>query len=153
MKISISTFSNIRHFEPYMIPISTAVWDPKWFHDKTQPDGIYKDKRGIYNGLRYESLVPGLTCSHLCRGLPCAQEPSSCLFLQKYGAQLAMVNFDLMYQELEQLAYAIQAHEQFAHEPEIVLLVYETPDNPCSERQELIKWFSTHGQELKEVEF
>lgn len=153
MKIRISTFSNIRHFEPYMIPISTAVWDPKWFHDKTQPGGIYKDKRGVYNGLRYESLAPGLTCSHLCHGSPCTQEPGSCLFLQKYGAQLATVNFDLMCQELAQLAQAIQAHEQFAHEPEIVLLVYETVDNLCSERQELIKWFLAHGQELKEVEF
>ena len=29
-----------------MIPISTAIWDPKWFHDFTyDQDYIFKDKR------------------------------------------------------------------------------------------------------------
>lgn len=36
------------------------------------------------------------------------------------------------------------------YEPEIILIVYETPDNPCSERRVLIDWFASNGYELEE---
>ena len=32
MKIMTSYFYAIRFFKPNMIPISTAKWDPKWYH-------------------------------------------------------------------------------------------------------------------------
>lgn len=32
MKILISYFYQIRFFKPNMIPLSTAAFDPKWFH-------------------------------------------------------------------------------------------------------------------------
>ena len=31
MKIYISYFYAVRFFKPYQIPMSTAVWDPKWW--------------------------------------------------------------------------------------------------------------------------
>ena len=37
-------------------------------------------------------------------------------------------------------------------EPEIVLIVYETPNNPCSERLPIIEWFSENEFEIKEWE-
>ena len=35
-------------------------------------------------------------------------------------------------------------------EPEIVLLVHEAPNNPCSERWPLFEWFKKHGIDAKE---
>lgn len=152
MKIMISTFHNIRNFTQNMIPISTAVWDPKWFHDFKGPDHVFKDKRGIYNGLRYLSLSPGITCEGLCRGPEdCGNTPDSCPFLTAYKKQLDNLNFDTMVDELTSMALLIENHEQFEGEPIIVLLVYEKPDNPCSERSALRAWFKEHGYELEEV--
>ena len=33
MKIRISYFYQVRNFKPNMIPMSTAISDPAWFHD------------------------------------------------------------------------------------------------------------------------
>ena len=62
MKLALSYFYQIRNFKHYMIPVSTAVWDPQWFHiDKTTK--IFKDNRsylfcqlidGDSKGARYE---------------------------------------------------------------------------------------------------
>ena len=35
MNILISYFQQIRYFKPYMIPVSTAMWDPKWLETNT----------------------------------------------------------------------------------------------------------------------
>ena len=56
-----------------------------------------------------------------------------------------------MVEELEAMGSAIQKHEGFEEDPIIVLLVYEKPDNPCSERWPLKDWFAAHGLELEEV--
>jgi len=44
----------------------------------------------------------------------------------------------------------IKDKEGFEHDPEIILIVHEVTDNPCSERTELVKWFKEHGVELEE---
>lgn len=146
IRIAITTFYNVRHLKPHTIPVSTALWDPKWFHDKTQPGGVYKDKRGIINGLRYESFAPGTQCHNLCHGQPCAQSPSSCMFLGQYAAQLARLDFWRTITELCQMARAVDAQAC-----EVALLVYEKPDNPCSERVALREWFAAHGFTLEEA--
>jgi len=152
MQIMISTFHNIRHFKPYMIPISTAVWDPKWYHDFKGPEHVFKDKNGIYNGLRYLSLAPGITCEGLCRGPEdCGNEPGTCMFLHNYAKQLENIDFTRMINELMLIGLQIKKHEGFEEDPIIVLLVYEKPDNPCSERHPLKKWFTAHGYNLEEV--
>ena len=50
-----------------MIPVSTAAWDPAWFHINGEKDSVYKDKNGIYNGLRFNELAPGKSCNNLCK--------------------------------------------------------------------------------------
>ena len=40
---------------------------------------------------------------------------------------------------------------QYTGEPTIVLLVYESPNNPCSERKPLIDFFNTHGIQIEEL--
>ena len=56
MKLAISYFYKIRFFQPWMIPISTAAWDPKYYHDNKGKDYLFVDKRGVINGYRYEAL-------------------------------------------------------------------------------------------------
>lgn len=150
MKFMISYFANMRNFTSNMIPISTAVWDPKWFHKPDEP--IFKDRHNLYNGIKYESLVPGLQCSCLCYGPETCSytEQSTCPFLTKYKEQLDNLDFELVIKELTDIGNAIATHENFDN-PIIVLMVYETPTNPCSERHVLRKWFAEHGYELKEV--
>ena len=69
MAIYISYFYNVRFLKPDQVPVSTAVWDPKWFHDFKGQSHKFFDKRGVLNGLRAESLHPDHTCDSLCRGL------------------------------------------------------------------------------------
>ena len=135
-----------------MIPISTARWDPKWWHDFTGDyNYIFKDKRGIYNGLRAEILH--LPDEYSCNcGKSCIEEPSNCSFLTDYYNYLNTLDFNYVIQNLERIANKIQNIEQFQEEPIIVLIVYETPSNPCSERVILKRWFKEHNYELKEFE-
>lgn len=144
MKISISYFYQIRFFKPNMIPVGTAIWPPKWF---TKNGQIYKDKNGVYNGITCADLQPGKSCEGLC---PCEDKPAQCAFLTTYRKQLDEIDFSAFWKWCESLCKYVQEKEKFAEEPEIVLIVFETPTNPCSERQPLIKWFADNGYELKE---
>jgi hypothetical protein len=76
--------------------------------------------------------------------------PQNCNFLQDYRTHLDELDFDYIISELNRIANKIQEIEQFETEPVIVLIVYETPQNPCSERKPLQDWFMAHGIELRE---
>jgi len=74
-----------------MIPFSTAVWDPAWYHDfKRDHNYTYIDKNGVLNGLRIPFLKPGQKCKGLCSGPELCQTlfghpiPDECLFLKEY---------------------------------------------------------------------
>ena len=43
--------------------------------------------------------------------------------------------------------------ENLKEEPIAVLIVYEAPNNPCSERGALIGYFQRHGVDCKELEY
>lgn len=130
-----------------MIPFSTAVWDPQWFHDYKSNDYCFFDKNGVCNGLRLEFLKPQNT---ECHGKPCEYEPANCAFLKKYLEQLNTIDFNIFRNYCESIAYDIQKIQGFTEEPIIVLLVYETSSNPCSERVMLKKWFNLNNSELVE---
>ena len=53
----------------------------------------------------------------------------------------------------EDLAIRYKKHEYIDDEITIVLIVYETPKNPCSERGALIDYFNSHGVECKELDY
>lgn len=148
MKFLISYFYQVRFMKPYMIPVSTALWDPAWFNHNGK---IYKDKNGVYNGIRCDQFLPP-ELSEGC-GCPCDQHKhrtSDCAFLIDYRKQLDKINFQDFLHWCEALGDYVQKKEQFKEDPVIVLLVYEAPDNPCSERGPLIEWFAANGLELKQ---
>lgn len=152
MKIYTSYFYQLRFFTPNIIPLSTAIWDPKWFHQGKGQDFVYKDKNGVYNGLRAPPFAPGPLCSDDCRGLDncVTKDPYSCNFMKSYRKQLDKLDFDDIMKRFKRIANYVQGLEKFTEEPIIVLLVHEASRNPCSERRIIQEWFADHGIEVTE---
>lgn len=153
-KFALSYFYQIRFFKQNMLPLSTAVWDPKWFHAFNDMNYRFFDKRGVLNGARCTPFVPGESCDGLCRGRDACQtgDPTSCAFLNEYRKQLDKINVPLFLAAMSEVA-----RELLPDIPEdevtIVFIVYEKPDNPCSERWVLLKWFEDHHINCKELEY
>ncbi len=153
-KFALSYFYQIRFFKQNMLPLSTAVWDPKWFHAFNDMNYMFFDKRGVLNGARCTPFVPGESCDGLCHGRETCQtgDPTSCAFLSEYRKQLDKINVPLFLAAMSEVA-----RELLPNIPEddvtIVFIVYEKPDNPCSERWVLLKWFEDHHINCKELEY
>lgn len=130
-----------------MIPLSTAVFDPAWYHSKGKQ---WKDKNGVWNGIRAEVFMPGQECEGLCHGRPCAGTPDSCSFLKTYKTQLDKLNFSNIWERLEKIGNQVKEAEGFNEKPIPILIVHEATTNPCSERWVLKEWFKEHGYELEE---
>lgn len=152
MKIQTSYFYQVRFMKPNMIPLSTAKWDPRWFHKNNGQSFQFKDKNGVWNGLRAEPFVPGESCDGLCRGPEyCnSKDPNSCQFLKAYYNQLNELNFEEIINRFEILGKTIQKDEGFIEEPILILLVHEAFTNPCSERWAIQKWFKDHNFPITE---
>lgn len=151
MKIYTSYFYQIRFMKKNMLPISTAVWDPSWFHGfMKNPDFLFVDKRGIINGLRCPAFAPGDTCNTLCRGINrCeTQDSSKCEFLKAYRKQLDDLKFDKVMKFLEKCADKLDTED-----PIVVLMFHEAPCNPCSERIVVQQWFKDHGIKVTELKY
>lgn len=138
--------------KPYHIPLSTAVWDPKWFYNFHRQGYVWKDKNGVYNGLRAPVFAPGPLCEGLCRGKETCEtgSPQTCLFLRTYRYQLDQLDFSDVVKRCERLGNYIQSLENFTEESVIILLVHEAPQNPCSERRVIQEWFAANGKKVVE---
>lgn len=148
----ITYFYNVRNLPNNFVPFSTAVYDPRWFHEDRGPKHTFLDKRGVVNGLRCNPLVPDGTCNNLCHGpTSCSQGAPDCVFLQKYREQVQKVDLvaltDRMKSVCDQLSKKLLIPNM-----EPILLVYEAKDNPCSERIVLKEEFGRQGIELVEFD-
>ena len=158
MKIYTSYFYQIRFFKPHQIPISTALWDPKWFHEFKGQDHIWKDKNGVWNGIRLEILNPGSCCiTQPPECVACIEEkrkrtPESCKFIKEYREGLSRISFQNLMEILTRTAEYVQHLEGFTDEPEIMLIVHEAPNNQCSERTPIQELFRDHGYNVIEWE-
>lgn len=134
-----------------MLPISTCLSDPIWYRPPDRQE-YYLDKRGIICGLRYEPLIVQKYGTKKCMGkLSCCpfvhfQPHYDCEMLQEYRKLLDTVDFDKMIKAFE---YCLNKFNKDI----IVLIVYETPDNLCSERKYLQEYFNFHDIECKELEY
>lgn len=157
MKLALSYFYQIRFFKPWMVPVSTAKWDPAWYHDWAGAAHMFVDKRGVLNGARTQLLNTGaLEKFGVIEECPCeAKDPTKCRFISSYEKALSCVidhNWKSIYQELERFANKWCKNNNIKEEPIIVFIVYEAPCNPCSERWSLLKIFKEkkiNCQELK----
>lgn len=139
MQIYTSYFYQIRNFKPWMIPVSTAISDPQWYRPPADKE-YYIDKRGIICGLRYEPLIvrdipPLCPCPYQGKGLP------YCDFLREYKRGLYS-------KDKEKILKAFEFCLKKFNADTICLIVYEAPDNPCSERKALQEFFN-----CKELEY
>ena len=156
MKIRTSYFYQIRNFKRNMIPVSTAIWDPDWYHDFTKDYFyLFKDKRDILNGLRIEPIIEqGRKSNHGPDICPCeCKNYETCSFLHQYRENLEKIDFNKMMADIEDLADRYAIANKIEEEIIIVLIVYETPTNPCSERKPLQDFFNAHGVECKELDY
>ena len=150
MKIKISYFYQIRFFKENQIPISTAKWDPLWYHNNQRNyKTTFYDKNNVLNGLRIEELSPGKNCENLCNGINSCkiQDPEKCNFIKEYQKQLNSLDFNFVFDKLKSIA---NKFNKDLKNIELILIVYETPNNPCSERNSIIEWFKKNGIEIEE---
>ena len=151
MKVYTSYFYQVRHFKPNMLPFSTAMSDPRWFHGGGGKDFVFQDARGVVNGLRLDVLAPRGECIGKCVGAKdCSLMPDTCDFLRAYARQLQRIDFEAFIEGLEDIALEVKKVVGFEGEPEIALVVYEAPGNLCSERVPLQHWFAENGYSIEE---
>lgn len=151
-RIYTSYFYNVRFMAPHVIPLSTAVWDPKWFHAFKTQKHTFIDKNGVINGLRADPFVPNHTCDGLCRGPETCKtkDPNTCPFLQAYSLQLSALPFNDVLGRMWRLADKCRDKTQAAGDPVFVYLVHEAPNNPCSERIVIQNYFKTNDVDCHE---
>jgi len=151
IKVSISYFGRMRFLKPYQIPVSTAMWDPKWFHDNKDQYHVFRYHNGQWFGNRAKYLMPKYSYGQTCKGQPCNYDPKTCKFLSEYRKQIFELDFYAVMHDLQSIANRIETYDDFDHEPEIVLMVYEKPDTPCSERVILKEYFKRYNYELEDI--
>lgn len=152
MRIYTSYFYQIRFFPPNLVPLSTAIWDPKWFHDNKSQSYQFKDKRGVLNGLRAEIFNPEIHGNGQCRGPEMCiytGDKRMCPFLLGYRIQLNKLNFQNVIERFQLLHDTICAKEHL-EDCDFALIVHEAPTNPCSERDPIQQWFADNGQPIEE---
>lgn len=145
-KVYTSYFYKIRFFEPNMVPLSTAVWDPKWYHNLKGNNMVFIDKRGVINGLRIYQLHPDKTCDFYCEQCKKTKDPATCDFLKKYAEQLDRIDFNVFMANLENYLEVIKTEYLKTDKDLIpVFMVHEALGNPCSERRTIQDWFGKNG--------
>ena len=154
MEYYITYFQNLRYLTEEFIPVSTAVWDPKWlntYNGKRQ----YINENNVLVGIKEESfLIPEDEIpEEMCAGKPCPyiEKHPHCQFLDAYWKHLQKIDFEgYLLPEFERVAEDVRKITHFKGEPKIILLVHEKPDNLCSERAGLVRLFKKHSIILKE---
>ena len=148
----ISYYYSIRWMKSNQIPLSTAIYPPKWYalNGRNRP---YLDRNGVINSLEIPLLIPNNTIHNECRGPEnCEQSPKSCRFLQGYYEQLKAIDFKNLQSRTE--GFIIKAHSALGLEApdtvDAILMVHETPEKACSERWPLKNWFHENGTYLEE---
>ena len=111
MKISISYFYKIRFFKSNMIPMSTAISDPAWYHDNCGSYHSFIDKNGVLNGLRFKDFMPIIKDNGECYGQKSCKELDKqvCGFLNNYYEQLSALSFEEVVSKLEKIALATKS--------------------------------------------
>lgn len=141
MKIYTSYWAQVRNFPKNLVGLNTTFWPPKW-----RPLG--QDKRGVWV-IDCPPLKPGKECEGLCAGKCEPKHPNDCSFLQVYYQQLCKLDFNDFLEHLKKLKLQIEKDEPL-DDVSFALIVFETPQNMCSERQILQKWLQENGVEVEE---
>lgn len=157
MNYYIANFSQLSQLTENCIPISTCVVDPYFFHQKASSekyymtDGYYVNNNNVLLGIREPILSSsGLPSDVICKKhCQYKERVPDCPFLIAYKEYLSKLDFQQLLTELKRVSEEVRKVTNFKGEASIVLLVYESESNPCSERKPLIELFKRHNTELK----
>lgn len=153
----ISYFYQIRNMKSNMLPVSTAMWDPKWFHNGKGEHYRYMDKNGVINGVRMiDLMMPLYKWEELVKRNESCEQCSNwiagmCPFMQEYAKTIREKNPDF-----NKFITFCDGYLQFLNQrlnlclDTIIFIVHEAPSRGCGERPELQRWFAENGMELKE---
>lgn len=156
MKFYITYFYNVRFLKPNEIPLSTAAWEPRWFHQGEIREFV--DKRGVYCGLRAEPFLItkqtaakikcyAETCAHDCKFY---SKAPNCGFMRAFREQLATLPKQVVVDYFNKIGEYVRDKTHFEGEPTIVLLVYEKPEVLCAERPVIVEWFRNNQLQIEE---
>lgn len=142
----VSYFYNLRFLPPEIIPISTALSDPRWFRPGRDGEP-FLDSRGVLCGINFPEFHHPR--AYGC-GCPCTGEknPSECRFLKTYRQHLSGLSRETIIGKFEALGEYLKS--QGLPVSGFCLMVYETPGNPCSERAPLQELWRSWGLDLPE---
>ena len=73
--------------------------------------------------------------------------------MKEYRQELDKIDFQNMMSGIRAFADRYKKNNNIKEEIIMVLIVYETPNNKCSERQTLIDYFNDNGVECKELDY
>ena len=71
--------------------------------------------------------------------------------MKMYEIQLAKLDYNDIMKRTEDLCERVRAATQFEGEPIAVFIVHEAPDNPCSERAAIQKFFNCEEIDLTQL--
>ena len=154
--IYFATFYQVRFMNEYILPLSICSGEPSWFHDGKDRSYTFTDKRNVVNGLVATPLClssqtaakitdMGGMCSKECQ-----QDKNHCLFKSLYYYELSKKDINEILRYLEDIKKSYQRTKKINKNVDIALLVYEQPDNVCSEREVVKRYLNEHGIETRE---
>ena len=141
LKLYTSYWAQVKNFPKNLIGLNTTVFPPHW-----RPLG--RDNRGIWV-IDCPPLKPGRECVGLCNGKCNPKHPDDCEFLKVYRNQLDNIDVGDFLNHLDRLAYKIKKDEDLS-DVDFAAVVFEAPQNKCSERVALQSWGAFCGLDIKE---
>lgn len=146
--VYISYFYQMRFFKENMIPFSTALYWPSWLKRRD----IHRDKNNILWGLQAEDFVPQIQENGVCSGVKeCRiKDPDICNFMKNYREQIFSLNAEEQYNKIFSVA---EQYNNTGKETIPVLIVYESSDNKCSEREVIRDFFESNGIKCEELKY
>jgi len=159
MKVYISYFYQIRNFTPNMLPLSTAMYPPKWFNKNNR---YWMDARGVINGVSIDEFIfpkhlfdnvldDNNKCGNDCGFYPIGEDWFKwCPFMKIYYNHLREQNLIDILNRYENVIKHTFNEILNLNIDTIVLIVHEPPDRYCGERPVLKRYFAENGIELEE---
>lgn len=121
MNFYIGYFQQIDQLPKTILPISTAIWQPKW---------LPKDRYVVFKELSPEGIEHHddcVNCPHDKTSFELGVHLYSCEFLKEYKAKLESLNWS-------DIESHIKSSMLLTDYTDVCFMVYEMPNNPCSER-------------------
>ena len=152
MKYAVATFAQAKDLTPNMVPVSTAVTDPSWFHNFRDADHITTDDNGILCGFRAEKMTPAPHDHATCgkgqfEGKGCTHDPATCAYLREYREQLDSLDAEATLKSIEN---RIKDTGKTDFDT-IVFLYLSSASHACSEGSVICAWLNGLGIECEEM--